>query len=136
MQFPSLSSSSSTIFSGRHERREYQTKSSTHDVELDGLDRGEVDDLEFFGFGEAERGEVLRETLDALGGLHAGGLIVCGEVLDGLRCIGKVFAQRAAELTSTSIVRRFSETESGGSGLCGGGWPVAAAASSSSFLRR
>lgn len=117
----------------------YQTKSSsTHDVEFDGLDGGEVNDLELFGFGETERGEVLREALDALCGLHTGGLIVCGEVLDGLSCIERnVCAKcRVAELTSTSIVRKFSETESGGSGLCRGGWPVAAAASSSSFLRR
>lgn len=40
--------------------------------------------MEFFGFGEAERGKAAREALDTLGGLHAGGLIVRGEVLDGL----------------------------------------------------
>jgi hypothetical protein len=56
----------------------------THDVEFDGLDGGQVDDLEFLALGEAVGSEVFREALDARGGLHASGLIVGREVLDGL----------------------------------------------------
>jgi hypothetical protein len=56
----------------------------THDVEFDGLDGGQVDDLEFLGLGEAVGGEVFREALDTLGGLHTSRLIVGSEVLDGL----------------------------------------------------
>ena len=56
----------------------------THDVEFDGLDGGQVDDLEFLGLGEAVRSEVFREALDTLGSLHASRLIVGSEVLDGL----------------------------------------------------
>jgi len=58
----------------------------TYDVELHGLDGGQVDDLEFFSFGKTEGAEVLRETLDALGGLQSRGLVVGCEVLDGLVC--------------------------------------------------
>ncbi len=56
----------------------------THDVEFDGLDRGQVDDLEFLGFGEAVGSEAFREALDTLRGLHASRLIVSGQILDGL----------------------------------------------------
>jgi hypothetical protein len=42
--------------------------------------------LEFFSFGETEGGEVLRQALDALGGLQSRGLVVGCEVLDGLVC--------------------------------------------------
>jgi hypothetical protein len=66
----------------------------THDVEFNGLDGGQVDDLEFLDLGEAVGSEVFREALDALGGLHASRLIICSEVLDGLyvgyirKCLG------------------------------------------------
>ena len=56
----------------------------TDNVEFDGLDGGQVDDLEFLGLGEAVGSEVFREALDTLGGLHASRLIVSSEVLDGL----------------------------------------------------
>jgi hypothetical protein len=85
MQSPSLSSSSSTICEGKKKsERANPRRGGTYDVELDGLDGGKVDDLEFFGFGETEGGEVFREALDTLGCLHACGLIVSGEVLNGL----------------------------------------------------
>ena len=56
----------------------------THDVKLDGLDGGQVDDLEFFGFGEAVGCEAFGEALDTLSGLNASGLVVGCQVLDGL----------------------------------------------------
>lgn len=56
----------------------------THDIELDRLDGSQVDDLEFFDFGETEGSEVFGQTLDALSCLQAGGLIVGCEVLDRL----------------------------------------------------
>jgi hypothetical protein len=48
----------------------------THDIELDRLDGCQVDDLEFFGFGETKEGEYFGQVLDALGCLQARGLIV------------------------------------------------------------
>jgi hypothetical protein len=42
--------------------------------------------LELLCLCEAEGGEVFRETLDALRGLQARGLIVGSEVLNGLVC--------------------------------------------------
>ena len=105
-------------------------KSGTHDVKLDGLERCKVNDLKLFCFGQAERCEVLREALDALGSLGTGGLKVCGEVLDSLTKDGLGrFVKGGGGLTSTSMVRKFSETVSGE-------LPMAAAGSSSSFLRR
>jgi hypothetical protein len=62
---------------------------ATHDVKLDGLDRGQVNDLEFLGFGEAVGGEAFREALDTLGCLNASGLVVGCQVLDGL-CVEHV----------------------------------------------
>ena len=56
----------------------------THDIELDRLDGSQVDDLEFFDFGETEGGEVFGQALDALGCLQPRGLIVGCEVLDSL----------------------------------------------------
>ena len=56
----------------------------THDIELDRLDGSQVDDLQFFGFGEIEGGEVFGQALDVLGCLQTRGLIVGCEVLDGL----------------------------------------------------
>jgi len=59
-------------------------RGGTYDVEPHGLDGSKVDDLKFFSFGKTEGGEVLRQTLDALGGLQSRGLVVGCEVLDGL----------------------------------------------------
>jgi len=53
---------------------------------LNGLDRGQVDDLELFGLGETEGGKVFREPLDSMGCLQARGLIVGREVLYDLIC--------------------------------------------------
>ena len=56
----------------------------THDIELDRLDGSQVHNLEFFGFGKIEGGEVFGQALDVLGCLQTRGLIVGCEVLDGL----------------------------------------------------
>ena len=56
----------------------------THHVELDGLRRREVHDLELLRLGEAKRREVVDELGDARVGLAPGGLVLCREVLDGL----------------------------------------------------
>ena len=56
----------------------------THDVELDGLDGGKVDDLKFLCLCEVEGSEVFGQASDALGGLQPRRLIVSSEVLDGL----------------------------------------------------
>jgi hypothetical protein len=40
--------------------------------------------LELLSFGKAEGGEAFCEALDTLGGLHASGLIVGGQVLNSL----------------------------------------------------
>lgn len=56
----------------------------THNVKFDRLDRGQVNDLELLSFGKVERGKAFCEVLDTLGGLHASGLIVGGQVLNSL----------------------------------------------------
>jgi hypothetical protein len=58
----------------------------TDDVEFHRLDGCQVDDLQLFSLSKTEGGEVLRETLDALGSLQSCGLVVGCEVLDGLVC--------------------------------------------------
>jgi hypothetical protein len=78
--------------------------------------------LELFTFGKVERGQALREALDALGGLQARRLIVGSEVLNGLESdTSETVPTKGPKRTSTSIVRRFSETVRGGSGFGGRG---------------
>ena len=57
----------------------------TYNVELDRLGRGQVDDLELLSFREVPLPEAACELGDALRALRGGGLVVCREILDGLR---------------------------------------------------
>jgi hypothetical protein len=63
--------------------------------------------------------------------LQARGLIIGGEVLDGLVCraLEGHRDKRRYKRTSTSIMREFSENVKGGLGLEGGGRQVVAAGS-------
>jgi hypothetical protein len=54
--------------------------------ELNRLDGGQVDELEFFSFGETEGGKVACGPLDSLGCLQVRGRTVGREVLYGLVC--------------------------------------------------